>query len=526
MANVTESNTNRESSQKSQNQNNFETLDKTVVSTLKRNPKIEFCKSDLLKLLTYLEGELQAREIVIATLKSEKLKQYLVQNKHMPQKDSNDPIAALQRDSFAVIDHSRDTSDMCLFVNHQLNSLENLVIQQRRSQARVARVLKEAEIRHRKEIELEIQNRKRFEKEYLKLNEIIELERNRHKQIVLFLLAERKKIIMKYVEERKRSEDLAQILAEEKGRVDAMAEGLEEESKKSLRMEAEMEKQSAQFYTEKQQLNLIISKNEKRCKELEAELEKNQKENLFLREQLTELRNQHDKDASQNTNSASISTAPSLCSGAEATINTVNSNIQCVTPMMTSIAKVIQPTATVSSVPVSGPTTGIARSVSPGQHVRYVMYSPASPNLQIMNTGKLNESVTQYTPITLSNVQERIVAPSATIRSATIANSPHPKLASSSVAKNHSGEMVPAFRKLPLGRGVPPPVPPNKPIIPPKKDGILNRKMETIVPENSDLKNFKLPRGIVLQSSKVKSANTVDKHDEPVKNDPVADNPG
>lgn len=76
--------------------------------------------------------------------------------------------------------------------------------------------------------------------------------------------------------------------------------------------------------------------------------------------------------------------------------------------------------------------------------------------------------------------------------------------------------MVPAFRKLPLGRGVPPPVPPNKPIIPPKKDGILNRKMETIVPENSDLKNFKLPRGIVLQSSKVKSANTVDKHDEPV----------
>lgn len=53
-------------------------------------------------------------------------------------------------------------------------------------------------------------------------------------------------------------------MAEEKGRVDAMAEGLEEESKKSLRMEAEMEKQSAQFYTEKQQLNLIISKNEKR----------------------------------------------------------------------------------------------------------------------------------------------------------------------------------------------------------------------------------------------------------------------
>lgn len=80
---------------------------------------------------------------------SEKLKQYLVQNRHVAQHDSNDPVAALQRDNFAVVDNSRDGADMCLYVNHQLNSLENLVIQQRRSQARVARVIKEAEIRHR-----------------------------------------------------------------------------------------------------------------------------------------------------------------------------------------------------------------------------------------------------------------------------------------------------------------------------------------------------------------------------------------
>lgn len=36
---------------------------------LQRNPKMEFGKADLLKLLSYLEGELQARDIVIATLK-------------------------------------------------------------------------------------------------------------------------------------------------------------------------------------------------------------------------------------------------------------------------------------------------------------------------------------------------------------------------------------------------------------------------------------------------------------------------
>jgi hypothetical protein len=69
---------------------------------------------------------------------------------------------------------------------------------------------------------------------------------------------------MKYVEERKRSEDLAQILAEEKGRIDSMAEGLEEESKKSLQMEAELEKQLAQFDTERQQLRAAAMKEEKR----------------------------------------------------------------------------------------------------------------------------------------------------------------------------------------------------------------------------------------------------------------------
>lgn len=88
--------------------------------------------------------------VFLFRIQSEKIKQYLNQNRHHTVNDTNDPLAALQRDSFAVIDNSKDSSDVCMLVNHQLNSLENLVIQQRRSQARIAKVLKEAEIRHRK----------------------------------------------------------------------------------------------------------------------------------------------------------------------------------------------------------------------------------------------------------------------------------------------------------------------------------------------------------------------------------------
>jgi len=71
---------------------------KSWISQEKPTPSSELSKGDLLKILSYLEGEVQARDVVIATLKCERVKRLLADNKYSL---SSDPFSALKRDSFA-----------------------------------------------------------------------------------------------------------------------------------------------------------------------------------------------------------------------------------------------------------------------------------------------------------------------------------------------------------------------------------------------------------------------------------------
>lgn len=71
-----------------------------------------------------------------------------------------------------------------------------------------------------------------MENEIKELKDSQEGERSRHKSIVLLLLADRKRVLKQFGEERKRSADLSAMLEEEKRQALIIAEGLEEESQK------------------------------------------------------------------------------------------------------------------------------------------------------------------------------------------------------------------------------------------------------------------------------------------------------
>nr|XP_023022271.1 uncharacterized protein CG10915-like [Leptinotarsa decemlineata] len=437
--------------------NQYEQMDRANTSaTLKRNPKMELSKNDLLKFVTYFEGEIQARDIAIAALKSEKLKQVVNVGRYRPVV-MTDPYTALLRDSIAdgpAAKPAVSEKDMAQAAEQQLQALEQLVLQQRWAHQHMINILKEAENKHKKviqeleeekckhehdtaqgddityglemertrlrqELEMERNARKKLEKEVKRQVEMADEERARQKQIVLLLLAERKKIIVKYIEERKRSEDLAQILSEEKSRIDTMAEGLEEESKKSLQMEAELEKQLHVYENDKKSLKAQMSAKELRCQELEAELQR-------MRAECEMLRNR--------------SAIPSD-GGA---------------PIMSSVAKVVQPTATVSSVPVSGPTTGIAQSVLPGQALRQTAIAPS--------------------PALAAKVSAGSPGPNQGSSQVSALRTP-PKAAGfhSQFQSPPTAPQTPPKKSSAAARGVPPPIPPNKPVIPTKSSTSVRR---------------------------------------------------
>ncbi|OTF83821.1 hypothetical protein BLA29_003443 [Euroglyphus maynei] len=280
--------------------------------TLKRNSKLDLSRPDLLKLVSMLEGELQAREITIAVLKSEQIKRLLNpilskqqqpisgfrmtkqidqctpnNNNNNNQKEltaeqtikySSDPLIALSRDSFTVYEPSLDYTKTLALYNIKTFQLENLINNQRKLYTKTndhlkflenqyENLLNELELERRKNEQFKNENfqnydRIKHEKKIDELNQQLNETKDHMKQIILTLLQERKQLILKLIDEKHQNEQLEQALKLEKSKMIEMVEGLEDESKRSLQMEAELEKYLNDFEKERQEFHSQLQSSE------------------------------------------------------------------------------------------------------------------------------------------------------------------------------------------------------------------------------------------------------------------------
>ncbi|KAK6303862.1 hypothetical protein J4Q44_G00263160 [Coregonus suidteri] len=256
-------------------------------------------RPELLKLLSILEGELEAQDTVIHTLRAQHRDSF-VQERYS-QYDLSDPFLALQRDSQTMDDWSPSDPQGSVVGPNPLAVLKLVMAHCKRMQERMMGQLAAAESRHRRVIaDLEEEKHRHalesaqdddvtamLEKEREKLLQQLEVER----AAVRKLQREQERAVGQAEETLSQQQQLSSALTlelqrttsqalEEAQRVSQLHLQLQEESctAESLRGALEAEKgraesQLAEFDTEREQLRARIRREEERSKELEREVE-------------------------------------------------------------------------------------------------------------------------------------------------------------------------------------------------------------------------------------------------------------
>ena len=125
---------------------NTATLSK-ISNAIKGSEKLDVEGTDLLELLSHLEGELQARDVAIAALKSEQTKRILYGCLAGSDQPAS-PLTALQRDKNTRADANTIEEELrgsACFAESQIAALQDVIQKQKVSAQKMAACLRESE---------------------------------------------------------------------------------------------------------------------------------------------------------------------------------------------------------------------------------------------------------------------------------------------------------------------------------------------------------------------------------------------
>ncbi|KAM6301800.1 cortactin-binding protein 2 [Podargus strigoides] len=221
-------------------------------------------KPELRMLLSIMEGELEARDLVIEALRARR-KEVFIQERY-GRFNLSDPFLALQRD-FEAGAGDKEKKPICM---NPLSILEAVMAHCRKMQERMSAQLAAAENRQKK-LEMEKSQLQHLELEHKKLSARLEEERGKNKHVVLMLVKECKQLSGRIVEEAQKLEEVMSKFEEEKKKATELEESLAAEKQRSTQMEAQMEKQLSEFDTEREQLRAKLHKEEAHTSDLREE---------------------------------------------------------------------------------------------------------------------------------------------------------------------------------------------------------------------------------------------------------------
>ncbi|XP_037538987.1 cortactin-binding protein 2 [Nematolebias whitei] len=225
-------------------------------------------KPELLTLLSIMEGELEARDLVIEALSAQR-KDVFLQERY-GHYTLTDPFLALQRDFECRVPGG--DKDQRPLGSSPISVLEAVMVHCRKMQERMSAQLAAAEGRQ-KRLEMEKMQLQSLEQEHRKLTAQLKDEREKNKHIVMMLVRECKQLATRVVEESQRFDELQARLDEESSTSGRLQEELSTERQRSQQMEAKMEKQLSEFDTEREQLRARLGREETEGHSLRQQLE-------------------------------------------------------------------------------------------------------------------------------------------------------------------------------------------------------------------------------------------------------------